>query len=56
MRHSPVVIFRRDRGYKIDHAAIGTLAHLLRDECGYSELRIEATLSHFEGFRTDHSQ
>lgn len=26
------------------------LAYELRDKCGYSELRIEATLSHFKGF------
>lgn len=26
------------------------LAYDLRNECGYSELRIEATLSHFDGF------
>lgn len=26
------------------------LAYDLRDKCGYSELRIEATLSHFGGF------
>lgn len=25
-------------------------AHYLRDNCGYSELRIDATLSHFDGF------
>lgn len=26
------------------------LAYDLRDDCGFSELRIEATLSHFDGF------
>lgn len=43
-------VFQRGRGFKLDHEGIETLAYYLRDRCGYSELRIEATLSHFDGF------
>ena len=55
LRLSPAVVFRPDRGYRIDPDEFETLAYFLRDECGYSELRIEATLSHFDGFRTGDS-
>lgn len=50
LRDSPLVIHQRDRGYKINHDSLSDLAHELRDDCEYSELRIEATLSHFDGF------
>lgn len=50
LKHEPYVAYRRKRGLKIDHPKIDALAALLRDECGYSEFRIEATLSHFDGF------
>ena len=50
LQQSPLTIHQRDRGYKINHDRIEDLAYELRDECTYSELRIEATLSHFDGF------
>ena len=50
LRKEPLVIHQPDRGYKINHDTIEDLAHELRDKCEYSELRIEATLSHFDGF------
>lgn len=50
LRDGPLVVYQRDRGYKINHDAIDDLAYELRDDCEYSELRIEATLSHFDGF------
>lgn len=50
LQKEPLVVYQRDRGYKINHDTIEELARELRDECEYSELRIEATLSHFDGF------
>lgn len=53
LRTEPFVLYQRGNGYKINHDAIEQLAIYLRDECGYSEFRIEATLSHFDGFESD---
>lgn len=50
LQREPYTVFRRNRGFKIDHSHMDALAQFLRDECGYGEFRIEATLSHFGGF------
>lgn len=50
LRSASYIAYKRDRGYKIAHAHVDDLAMELRDTCGYSEFRIEATLSHFDGF------
>ena len=50
LKHDPYTIYRPGRGFKLDHSRIDDLARLLRDQCGYSEFRIETTLSHFGGF------
>ena len=50
LRGDTMTVYRRGKGYKVDHDEIERLGYYLRDECGYSELRIEATLSHFQGF------
>lgn len=50
LQRDATTIYRRRRGHKMNHAEIEPLAYFLRDECGYSALRIEATLSHFDGF------
>lgn len=49
-RGDVITVYRRGYGYKVNHDEIERLAYYLRDECGYTELRIEATLSHFQGF------
>lgn len=50
LKRGPLTVYRRRRGVKIDHSRIEAFAEFLRDECGYSEFRIDATLSHFGGF------
>lgn len=50
LRGEPYVAYQPRRGYSIAHDAIDRLATTLRDLCGDSEFRIEATLSHFGGF------
>lgn len=50
LRVEPYIVYHPNRGFKIAHEAIDTLATVLRDECGVDEFRIEATLSHFRGF------
>lgn len=50
LRTDQKTVFQRGRGYKIAHEEVEALAYFLRDSCEYSELRIEATLSHFDGF------
>lgn len=45
-----LVRYHRTRGLKLAHNRIDALARELRDECGFSEFRIETTLSHFAGF------
>lgn len=50
LREEPVVVHHPDRGFKIAHEHIALLARELRDTCGFGAFRIEATLSHFEGF------
>lgn len=52
LRTDPRIVFQRGSGYRINHGEVDALAYGLRDDCGYSELRIEATRSHFEGFRS----
>lgn len=50
MRGDAMTLFRRGKGYKIDLDHVTRVAYYLRDTCGFDELRIEATLSHFDGF------
>lgn len=50
LRGEPYVRHHGNRGFKIDNSHVDTLAEELRDDCGYGEFRIEATLSHFGGF------
>ena len=50
LRSRPFVAHRRDRGLRFVGNSEEGIAAFLRDECGYGELRIEATLSHFDGF------
>jgi hypothetical protein len=49
LQRSPLTEYRHGYGFKLVHARIDQLAEFLRDECGYSRFRIEATLSHFGG-------
>lgn len=46
----PIVRHHPHRGLKLAHESVDLLARELRDECGFSEFRIETTLSHFGGF------
>lgn len=50
LKLEPFTAYHRNRGFKIDHSHVDALAVFLRDGCGYSEFRIESTLSHFGGF------
>lgn len=50
LQSRPFVAYRRDRGLRFVGNTEEQIAAFLKDECGYSELRIEATLSHFDGF------
>jgi hypothetical protein len=50
LRSRSFVAYRRDRGLRFVGNAEAQIASFLSDGCGYSELRIEATLSHFDGF------
>lgn len=53
LSRAPFAHHNPQRGLKIAHDGIDRLARELRDVCGYSEFRIEATLSHFGGFDVD---
>lgn len=50
LQQNPLTEHRHGYGFKLAHARIDALAAFLREECGYGEFRIEATLSHFGGF------
>ena len=50
LRSEPYIEHHPNRGFKIENKHIDVLARELRDECDFSEFRIEATLSHFGGF------
>lgn len=50
LKREPYITHHGNRGFKINNSQVDILADELRDDCGYSEFRIIATLSHFGGF------
>lgn len=52
LKKRPFITYRRGRGLTIKNSPVEQekIAHILRDECSYTRLQIEATLSRFEGF------
>lgn len=48
LRDHPFVVYDPERGYRLRGDALDRAALYLRDDCGYAEFRVEATVSHFE--------
>lgn len=50
LRDQSFVIYDPERGYRLRGDTLDQVALYLRDDCGYAEFRVEATVSHFDGF------
>ncbi len=50
LKMKPYINFQRGQGFRIVGNTENRIALFLRDICGYTEIQIESSLSHFDGF------